>query len=229
MGRLSGSPSPFKWPSRAWLSPPKSEQVRGLPSSDRRRMRGQSDDRQGSARQLGTRPPGRRQRPRGSPAAPRSRLPRNSPTPSCCGKPASPTSPRRSFAAAVQSTPELEQRRPHPADTIGRCPGSAAPAQARVLPSASRSRSCTLRCSMPCHILTSGDSFGKPRQRLGRKDVPQVDAIPRTTHKGARILLAEDNEINQQVALEVLAHAGYQCDTVSDGQAGRRGHQGHVL
>jgi len=67
-------------------------------------------------------------------------------------------------------------------------------------------------------IMTPGDSSGKPQQRLGRKDVPQEDAIPRTAHKGARILLAEDNEINQQVALEVLAHAGYQCDTVSDGK-----------
>jgi signal transduction histidine kinase/DNA-binding response OmpR family regulator/HPt (histidine-containing phosphotransfer) domain-containing protein len=67
-------------------------------------------------------------------------------------------------------------------------------------------------------IMTSPDSSEKPRQRLGRKDLPQVDTIPRTAHKGARLLLAEDNEINQQVALEVLAHAGYQCDSVADGK-----------
>jgi Amt family ammonium transporter len=67
-------------------------------------------------------------------------------------------------------------------------------------------------------IMTSPDSSERPRQRLGRKEIPQVDAIPRTAHKGARLLLAEDNEINQQVALEVLAHAGYQCDSVVDGK-----------
>jgi signal transduction histidine kinase/CheY-like chemotaxis protein len=67
-------------------------------------------------------------------------------------------------------------------------------------------------------FLVDGESAEKPRQRLGRKEVPQSDGIPRTAHKGARLLLAEDNEINQQVALEVLAHAGYECDTVSDGR-----------
>ena len=43
--------------------------------------------------------------------------------------------------------------------------------------------------------------------------------LPRTTRKGARILLAEDNEINQEVAVEILTKAGYHCDVVQDGQA----------
>jgi Amt family ammonium transporter len=34
----------------------------------------------------------------------------------------------------------------------------------------------------------------------------------------ARLLLAEDNEINQMVAIEVLHRAGFRCDVVSDGQ-----------
>jgi signal transduction histidine kinase/CheY-like chemotaxis protein/HPt (histidine-containing phosphotransfer) domain-containing protein len=59
---------------------------------------------------------------------------------------------------------------------------------------------------------------GKPRPRLGRKKTAEGDAIPRTSRKGVRILLAEDNEINQEVAAEVLIHAGYQCDAVGDGR-----------
>jgi signal transduction histidine kinase/DNA-binding response OmpR family regulator/HPt (histidine-containing phosphotransfer) domain-containing protein len=35
---------------------------------------------------------------------------------------------------------------------------------------------------------------------------------------GARILLVEDNDINQQVALEILHHAGFEVDLAEDGQ-----------
>ncbi len=37
--------------------------------------------------------------------------------------------------------------------------------------------------------------------------------------RSAKILLAEDNEINLMVATEILARAGYHCDAVSDGQS----------
>jgi len=65
---------------------------------------------------------------------------------------------------------------------------------------------------------TRDENSEKPRPRLGRKDGPDVDVIPRTARKGVRILLAEDNDINQQVAAEVLAYAGYHCDAVNDGK-----------
>ncbi len=38
-------------------------------------------------------------------------------------------------------------------------------------------------------------------------------------HVGARLLVAEDNKINQQVVVRVLEKAGYQIDVVGDGQA----------
>jgi PAS domain S-box-containing protein len=37
--------------------------------------------------------------------------------------------------------------------------------------------------------------------------------------RGARVLVAEDNVINQQVAVGMLAHLGYEADVVADGQA----------
>jgi len=59
------------------------------------------------------------------------------------------------------------------------------------------------------------------RQVVGKKHVE-----PRTTsaaqrsrqQSNARILLAEDNEVNQFVARELLARAGYACDVVGDGE-----------
>jgi CheY-like chemotaxis protein len=58
----------------------------------------------------------------------------------------------------------------------------------------------------------------RARPRLGRKDTTEAFVIPRTARKGVRILLAEDNEINQQVAVEILTQAGYACDVVADGR-----------
>jgi PAS domain S-box-containing protein len=41
----------------------------------------------------------------------------------------------------------------------------------------------------------------------------------RSQRSGARILLAEDNEINRELATEILHQAGYTCDCVADGGA----------
>jgi signal transduction histidine kinase/CheY-like chemotaxis protein len=46
---------------------------------------------------------------------------------------------------------------------------------------------------------------------------PPGVSVPRGN--GARVLLAEDNEINQLVAMEVLRRGGYECEVVPDGRA----------
>lgn len=43
-------------------------------------------------------------------------------------------------------------------------------------------------------------------------------AVPRVDRDAVRILLAEDNDTNQQVALGILAMAGFSCDLVTDGK-----------
>jgi PAS domain S-box-containing protein len=45
-----------------------------------------------------------------------------------------------------------------------------------------------------------------------------IDEHSNSTHLPFRILLAEDNEINQELALEILQSAGYRCDCVGSGQ-----------
>jgi CheY-like chemotaxis protein/HPt (histidine-containing phosphotransfer) domain-containing protein len=67
-------------------------------------------------------------------------------------------------------------------------------------------------------VVVTNDGSERARPRLGRKDTTDAYMIPRTSRKGVRILLAEDNEINQQVAVEILTQAGYLCDVVADGR-----------
>ncbi|HEV3302641.1 MAG TPA: response regulator [Planctomycetaceae bacterium] len=66
--------------------------------------------------------------------------------------------------------------------------------------------------------IVTNDGSERARPRLGRKDTTDACIIPRTSRKGVRILLAEDNDINQQVAVEILTQAGYACDVVADGR-----------
>jgi signal transduction histidine kinase/CheY-like chemotaxis protein/HPt (histidine-containing phosphotransfer) domain-containing protein len=66
--------------------------------------------------------------------------------------------------------------------------------------------------------VVTNDGTEKVRPRLGRKDTTDACIIPRTSRKGVRILLAEDNDINQQVAVEILTQAGYACEVVADGR-----------
>ncbi len=62
-------------------------------------------------------------------------------------------------------------------------------------------------------------AFGLTADRPGRKAVGrQFDTQNLRPVQGARILLVEDNEINQQVASEILQQAGFYVDIASHGQ-----------
>jgi signal transduction histidine kinase/DNA-binding response OmpR family regulator/HPt (histidine-containing phosphotransfer) domain-containing protein len=56
------------------------------------------------------------------------------------------------------------------------------------------------------------------RRRAALRDSSDHRSLPKTTRTNARILLAEDNEINQEVAVEILTNAGFRCDIVSNGR-----------
>ena len=58
---------------------------------------------------------------------------------------------------------------------------------------------------------------GEPVEKsLG--DVSRTGSVDLAPIRGARILLAEDNELNQQVAMELLGDAGFFVDLAEDGQ-----------
>ena len=56
------------------------------------------------------------------------------------------------------------------------------------------------------------------RGRPGRASAAASEAAPVIRNKDARILLAEDNEVNQEVAREILTSAGLHCDIAPNGR-----------
>ena len=56
------------------------------------------------------------------------------------------------------------------------------------------------------------------RRRAALRDSSDHRSLPKTTRTNARILLAEDDEVNQEVAVEILTNAGFRCDVVGNGR-----------
>lgn len=84
---------------------------------------------------------------------------------------------------------------------------------------------CVTKPVMPSELfdtLITALAPGASGQLLGARG-PQSEtyapsSLPRAGRQGARILLAEDNEINQELTYEILTKVGYQCDVVSNGR-----------
>ena len=66
--------------------------------------------------------------------------------------------------------------------------------------------------------LLAGKVEGSTPPRLRQRSISHLEAeLPSIA--GARLLLVEDNDINQEVASELLANAGFVVDIAGDGQA----------
>ena len=63
---------------------------------------------------------------------------------------------------------------------------------------------------------------GTPSERRERGDAPSLVAENLTAIKGARILLVEDNDLNQEVATELLRDAGFIVDIAENGEVAVR-------
>jgi signal transduction histidine kinase/CheY-like chemotaxis protein len=60
--------------------------------------------------------------------------------------------------------------------------------------------------------------IGRPRPPEGMKEPSAAGEAMRTRHNGCRVLLAEDNQINQMVAGELLRIVGLEVDCAGDGR-----------
>jgi len=67
---------------------------------------------------------------------------------------------------------------------------------------------------------TTLEAFGKIEASRKFKDVENIEAEMAAPIRGARILLVEDNEINQQIADEILTAAGFKISIANDGKEG---------
>lgn len=56
-----------------------------------------------------------------------------------------------------------------------------------------------------------------PAYAIGNGDIEDAEALLRMHHHGAKVLLADDSEINREVAVEMLSNAGLVIDTAENG------------
>ena len=80
-----------------------------------------------------------------------------------------------------------------------------------------REAGVTAFCEKPLFMSELRDILSQPVARVGEKPAPAP--APAT---GKKILLVEDNQLNQEIALEVLRDAGFQVELAEDGTAAVR-------
>ena len=73
-----------------------------------------------------------------------------------------------------------------------------------------------IRRSLLYDVISTIAAGGQP---IAEPPAPAAQSLPTATHgAGAHVLLVEDDEINREVALEILAKAGYRCGCATNGK-----------